>query len=508
MDFNKEKTSRRAGILLHPSSLPAPFGIGDFGYEAYNFINFLKVSGQTLWQTLPLTPPGKGNSPYQSYSAFAGNTLLISPHLLRDAGLVSDADLSGAPKSPFRVDYSAAAAFKNRLFHIAFQNFENGDFGDMKKDFALFEARHADWLPAYTLYRALRSKHGETPFSLWPEPDRHAGSNKKAFDRLFKENASLCRFHAFTQYLFYDQWSRLKDYAHQNAIILIGDLPIFVSHDSSDVWSHPELFALDASGRPALSAGVPPDAFSATGQHWGNPLYAWENHKKTGYSWWIRRIKHQLTLSDAIRIDHFRGFEAYWAIPGESQNAMTGSWKKGPGADLFQAIQDALGNNLPIIAEDLGLITPEVHALRDAFQFPGMKVLQFGFDPGAQNAYLPHSYGYRPCICYTGTHDNDTAVGWYQKASPETQNTARMYMNTDGSSIHLDLIRTALSSTAMYAVYPLQDVLGYGSDARMNVPGSESGNWEWRFSWSLMPDWIAGYLSRMTALYGRRKGSE
>lgn len=492
---------RLSGILVHPTSFPSPYGIGDLGAGAREFIDFLEQAGQHLWQVLPLGPTGFGNSPYQSYSSFAGQPLLISPEELVADGLLTEEDLEDIPEweSELRVDFDKVAEYKETLFRTAFSRFTELSSGDLLKEYRSFVCKH-EWLKDYSLFMACKEFHEGACWQEWTEeiarPDEKA---KEKWTRKLKKNVDYYRF---LQFLFFRQWSALKEYANSKNIEIIGDIPIFVSADSCDVWANPELFQLDSKGYPTSVAGVPPDYFSATGQLWGNPLYDWKQHKKTGYEWWISRVRSQLTITDYLRIDHFRGFEAYWSVPATEETAINGKWIKGPGADLFHAIADALGEDLPIIAEDLGVITPEVEELRDDFQFPGMKVLQFAFDSVDENAFLPHHYPYN-CVCYSGTHDNDTTNGWYNNANELSRDKVRRYMSCDGNNVSWNFLATAWASVARMAIVPLQDVMRMDSDARMNTPGTAEGNWEWRYSKEQLKEEDAKNLWLTTQLYGR-----
>lgn len=493
---------RFSGILVHPTSFPSPYGIGDLGEGAYNFIDFLKSSGQSLWQCLPLGPTGYGDSPYQSFSSFAGQPLIISPDRLADMGLLTQEELSDIPEwEDTFVDYGPAIIYKTGLLKKAYAHFKECSDPSIHKAYASFVRRNKAWLDNYSLFMALKDENQGISWLEWP--DEHKYADVKARRALARRYSDETGYYSFIQFIFFKQWNELKNYAHENGIQIVGDIPIFVSPDSADVWANKELFQLNEKGYPLAVAGVPPDYFSSTGQLWGNPLYDWEAHSASGYQWWIDRIKNQLSLVDYLRIDHFRGFEAYWSVPYGRKTAQRGKWIKGPGAQLFTAIQEALGNNLPIFAEDLGIITPEVEALRDAFHFPGMKVLQFGFDNVEENNFLPYLYT-ENCICYTGTHDNDTTAGWYEAASEASRDKVRRYMNCDGGTVARDFIRTAMGSVARYAIFPLQDALGLGSDSRMNTPGTPMGNWAWRYTSGMLTPGLAKDLYELTILYGRR----
>jgi 4-alpha-glucanotransferase len=502
---------RSSGILLHPTSLPGPFGVGDLGPEAYAFADFLRDSGQSLWQVLPLGPPGYGDSPYACYSAFAGNTLLISPEQLLTEGLLKHSDLpSEASIANDRVDFAQAHALKNELLRKAYDRYKQTTDASLRSAFETFAQEYSDWLENYALFRALKDAQEGIAWNDW-EPDlvhRTPAALARAREQLQDELEAQM----FYQFLFFRQWFALKSYCNARGIQLVGDLPIFVAHDSTDVWTNPDEFKLDKDGAPIVVAGVPPDYFSTTGQLWGNPLYNWDGMRKEGFGWWIKRVRATLNVVDIVRIDHFRGFAACWEIPGGDQTAERGEWVGAPGRELFTAIRKALGE-LPIIAEDLGVITPDVVALRDEFEFPGMRILQFGFSSDPNNMDLPHKYSPN-VVAYTGTHDNDTTVGWFRSVAGEgSTRTAKQikrertfclqYLDTDGKEIHWDFIRAVLSSVANTAIVPLQDVLGLGTEARMNLPNSIEGNWTWRYQPGALTEEIKSRLSELTALYGR-----
>lgn len=507
MDFETaekkyEVPSRISGILLHPTSLPSKYGIGDLGKDAYQFVDFLKKSGQHLWQVLPLTPTGFGDSPYQSFSAFAGQPLLISPDHLTELGLLTEDDLKNCPEtSPDKVDYGTVIPWKFSILKKAFENYRHTSDKMLLEEYDSFYKNNRFWLDDYAMFMACKEVNDGKSWLDW---DKEYQSPSPSFLSELKETLKTqLHYYKFIQFMFFKEWYALKKYANENEIKIIGDIPIFVSLDSADVWANKSLFQLDSKGYPLAVAGVPPDYFSETGQLWGNPLYDWDMHKKTGYKWWILRIQCQLDLVDYLRIDHFRGFEAYWSIPYGEETAVNGKWKYGPRESLFLAIEKALGDHLPIIAEDLGVITPEVERLRDRFHFPGMKVLQFGFESTEESSFLPHQFTTTNCVCYTGTHDNDTITGWYQTADEAARDKVRRYMNTDGSSVHLDFIRTCLGTIAAYAIFPLQDLLGIGKEGRMNCPGVASGNWEWRYRKEMLSDELAAKLLELSRLYGR-----
>ena len=499
----EDKSNHRySGVLVHPTSFPSPYGIGDMGRGAHEFIDFLAMAGQHLWQVLPLGPSGNGNSPYQSYSVFAGQTLLISPELLIEKKLLTEADVHPIPEfNADRVDYDKVTTYKTSLFKKAYEHFRHTADKNLLEEYDSFQSNNQYWLDDYCLYMAGKDYHNGLPWYEWED---------SLLDPTPKERASWMKlltseidYYRFIQFAFFSQWYELKDYANKKGIAIIGDIPIFTAPDSADVWANKELFKLDSKGHPLEVAGVPPDYFSATGQLWGNPLYDWDAMKDDGYRWWIERVRNQLDQVDYIRIDHFRGFEAYWAVPAGEETAMNGKWKKGPGEALFEAIQKALGEDLPIFAEDLGIITPEVEKLRDTLGFPGMKILQFGFDGTGESTFLPHQLSTRNCICYTGTHDNDTTCGWYEHTSEQSKDKVRRYMNTDASSVSWDFIRTCLGTIAKYAIFPVQDLLKLGSEHRMNTPGTATGNWEFRYRSGLLDEGMAKGLKQMTELFGR-----
>ncbi|MCI0741244.1 MAG: 4-alpha-glucanotransferase [Gemmataceae bacterium] len=499
MTESKKPFLRSAGLLLHPTSLPGPYGIGDLGPAAYVWIDTLVLAKQKWWQILPLGPTGYGDSPYQSFSAFACNPNLVSPELLVNDGLLDRADIADARPSQQHVDFGAVISFKYPLLQKAWQLFQSGRGNTLQSEFTGFCRDNAAWLEDYALFVALKESQKAPSWLDWPTDLRRR--EPAALERVRRDLAGAVGAHQFRQFLFFRQWRGLKNYARERGIGIIGDMPIFVSSDSADVWANPELFFLDDACRPTVVAGVPPDYFSATGQLWGNPLYNWEKLAATGFSWWIKRLQKTLELVDVVRLDHFRGFEAYWEVPAEAPNAIGGRWIKASGAALLKALNQALGG-LPLIAEDLGLITPEVEALRDAFGLPGMRVLQFAFGGDADNPYLPHNYVSRT-VAYTGTHDNDTTRGWYVALPDNDKDHVRRYLGRDGSDIAWDLIRAAWSSVADLAIAPLQDVLNLGSAARMNSPGNSTGNWGWRFAEEQWTPQILDRLAQMTALYGR-----
>jgi len=488
---------RSGGILLHPTSCPGPYGIGDLGPQAYRFVDFLVAAGCKLWQVLPLGPTGYGDSPYQCFSAFAGNPYLISPELLLRDGLLVESDLDDMPEfDASRVEYGRLIPWKLNLLQKAFERYQ-AHSEPFRAEVDAFHAEQASWLDDYALFMALKDSHGGGAWSGWPAEVKRRDAQALAEARP-SLGASMSRF-AFYQFLFFKQWNALRRYANDKGIKIIGDIPIFVAGDSSDVWANPDLFCLDEQGNPTVVAGVPPDVFSDKGQLWGNPLYRWDEHKRTGYAWWIARLKATLGMVDIIRLDHFRGFAGYYAIPAGNDTAEHGEWEAGPGADLFHAVRSALGNELPIIAEDLGIITPDVVAIREEFELPGMKILQFGFS-GPDNPFLPRNY-VRNCVAYTGTHDNDTSLGWLATASQPEREFALRYLHSDGRDFAWDMIRAIWSSVAVFAVAPMQDVLSLGGEARMNYPSRLGGNWEWRMGDGDMNDELAKRVREINYLY-------
>jgi 4-alpha-glucanotransferase len=504
---------RASGVLLHPTSLPGPFGIGDLGPQAYAFADFLQSSGQSLWQVLPLGPTGYGDSPYACYSAFAGNTLLISPEQLVTEGLLNQSELpSPLPRGNDEVDFAGAHALKDDLLRKAYERYKRTTDTGLRSAFETFAQKYTAWLEDYALFRALKDAHDGIAWNKW-EPAL-VRRTPAALTRAREQLRDEVEAQMFYQFLFFRQWFALKTYCNENGIQVVGDVPIFVAHDSADVWTNPEEFKLDKNGTPLVVAGVPPDYFSTTGQYWGNPLYDWDRMQKEGFKWWIDRVQATLNVVDIIRVDHFRGFAACWEIPGGDETAERGQWVEAPGRELFTAIRKALGE-LPIIAEDLGVITPDVVALRDDFGFPGMRILQFGFGGDTKNIDLPHNYTTN-IVAYTGTHDNDTTVGWFQSVAGEgSTRTAKQieqertfclnYLNSNGKEIHWDFIRALLSSVANTAIVPLQDLLGLGTEARMNLPNSTKGNWTWRFKAGALSEKIGNRLRDLTDWYGRAR---
>lgn len=501
---------RSSGILAHPSSFPSRHGIGDFGNTAYEFLDFLRDSKQGLWQILPLSPTGYADSPYQSFSAFAGNPMLISLDSLKDKGLLNDADVK--PISEFSddlVNYGPVITYKTERLQRAYRNF--GTEHNERGNFDEFCQREADWLDDYALFMALKI---ENEWKAWVDWEaglvhRQPAALNAARERL----ADAVGYQKFLQWAFYDQWWKLRWAAGERQIKIMGDLPLFIAHDSADAWANPDQFFLDEHGNPTVVAGVPPDYFSATGQRWGNPLYRWEKMETEGFAWWMKRLRGLLKLVDIIRIDHFRGLESYWEIPADEPTAINGKWIKAPGDAFFRKIQDELGH-LPLIAEDLGLITQAVTDLRERFAIPGMKVLQFAFGEKTDHAFLPHNYETNTVV-YTGTHDNETIAGWYHnrgKSEDENQRRefqfATQYANVQNpQEAHWDFIRLAWASVANTALIPIQDVLGVGDVGRMNMPGREGGNWQWRYRREHLTPEHANRLRHLTELYGRAPDS-
>jgi 4-alpha-glucanotransferase len=470
---------RASGLLLHVTSLPSPYGIGDVGPGALAWIDRLHDTDQSWWQGLPLGPTGFANSPYQSLSSFAGNWLLISPDGLIADGLLKPSDVAGQSSSEAVVDYDAVITFKHRLLEVAWTNFSAGAGRELKPAFEQFCQEQACWLDDYALFRALKFKYRGASYLDWPT--QLVRRDAAAVAEARREQTNLIDMARFGQFLLFRQGDRLKEYAHAKGVRLIGDLPFFVSPDSSDVWANPELFLLDEQHRPRFAAGVPPDYFSAQGQLWGNPVYDWEALRRTGFRWCIDRVRALLAHVDLIRFDHFRGFAAAWHVPAGAPTAQTGQWVPGPGAEFFRAVENELGR-LPFIAEDLGLITPDVTALRDEFQLPGMRVLQFAFDGSPNNPYLPENY-LANSVVYTGTHDNNTTRGWFEELPDYQRQNVWRYLKRPASGsgdVARELLRLAWSSSASLALAPLQDLLGLGAEARMNVPGLVDGNWRWR----------------------------
>jgi 4-alpha-glucanotransferase len=489
---------RKSGIILHPTSLPGPDGSGDLGPSAYVWLDALKTAGIGLWQVLPLSPTGYGDSPYQAFSAFAGNPYLISPALLMDKGWLLAEDFADRPEFPsVYVDFGQAIQWKLKILNRAFERFVQTS-PDLH-DYDSFIKDNAFWLDDFALFMTIKENQNGVAWTDWPEPLRNR--QPEAITEFKTAYAPEINRQRFFQYCFSTQWTQLRDFAHQNNIQIVGDIPIFVSHDSADVWANPGLFFLDESGKPTVVAGVPPDYFSPTGQLWGNPHYRWKVHSEDGYKWWLSRIENTLKMVDLIRLDHFRGFAGYWEVPAGQQTAEIGKWVKGPGSDFFNAIRNQLGD-LPIIAEDLGRITPDVVKLRDHFNLPGMKILQFAFETDATDPFLPHNYPVN-CVAYTGTHDNDTTRGWFDNRPQSETSACLRYLASDGTNIAWDMIRAVWASTARFALAPLQDFLQLGSSARMNFPGKPAGNWVWRVRQDQITSDLFARILELNVTFGR-----
>ena len=488
---------RHAGVLLHPTSLPGPGGIGTFGKQLIDFLNFLATAKFSLWQVLPLTPPAAGNSPYSAYSAFAGNHLMIDLQQLVDEGDLTQQRIENEfPRD--QVDFEQVIPWKEALLHEAATTFFNQGHTTRLDEFWHF-CDSTFWLHDYALFRALKNHHKNKPWHRWPR--EIALRNPAAVQQATSKLGTEIGVQKYLQWQFFRQWQRIKTAATERGIAIIGDLPIFVAHDSADVWCNRELFLLDLNGKPTEVAGVPPDYFSATGQLWGNPLYNWSAMSLQGYSWWIARFRQMFDLFDQVRIDHFRGFEAAWHVPASAKTAVHGAWLPGPGVAFFNAIRTSLGN-LPFIAEDLGVITPEVETLRDNFQLPGMKILQFAFDSDAANPYLPHNHVPNSVI-YTGTHDNDTSKGWFDALSPKVKEQMYDYLGLPGLEPVQDLVRAALMSVSVSAIIPMQDLLELPTEARMNRPGVALGNWSWRYQEQQVEEGLADRYADLLKRYGR-----
>jgi 4-alpha-glucanotransferase len=510
---NKEKlnqdstlTGRYGGLLLHPTSLPSKYGIGDLGSELYKFVDFLYESKLNLWQILPLGPTGYADSPYQSFSSFAGNPMLISFEKLIAMKLLSEKECE--PKEPFPdsyVDFGRLIEYKWNLLELTFNKYQKNTSPTINEEFNNFINKHNFWLDDFSVFMSIKLENNLRPWIEWEKDLRFYDPSN--IEDWTKDHESEIEFQKFTQYLFFKQWNEAKEYANQKNIKIIGDIPIFVAYDSVDVWAHPEYYQLDEKRKLKYVAGVPPDYFSETGQRWGNPLYDWDIMKKDDYRWWIQRIKHCFQIVDILRIDHFRGFESYWQIPASEETAIIGEWKPGPGIDIFRKFQQELGN-LAIIAEDLGLITPKVEKLLHDTGYPGMRVLQFAFEEKAEdqakNKFLPHNYN-QNSVAYTGTHDNQTTRAWFDDLTKRVKKHILDYTNSDGKDIVGDLIRIIWSSVANMAVIPLQDLLRLDDEARMNVPGTTSENWKWRFTWDQLNKKFNDDLISMSLLYGRVK---
>ena len=496
---------RSCGTLVHPTSFPSKYGMGDLGYEAEKFIDFLVRTDQTIWQVLPLGPTGYGNSPYASYSAFAGNHYLISPDRLIDKGLLSKEEVETA-QLPVKnkAEYEKSYELKEALYKKAAERFYADISAQDEKELSSFKKRNQTWLHDYCLFMTCLKANDKQPWNEW---DQDLAQRKpKAIAKVEKENKDEINYQLWLQFEFFNQWYELKKYANDKGIRVVGDIPIFVDHNSSDVWSNPEFFAVDKQGDRQLIAGVPPDYFSETGQLWGNPLYKWDVLEKDNFSWWVNRFRQMFELYDSIRVDHFRGFDAYWEVKANAENAINGRWVKAPGKKLFKTIKKKLGE-LPIIAEDLGVMTPEVEDLRDSFNFPGMKILQFAFDSNSTNSFLPHNYP-QNCVVYTGTHDNDTTIGWYVQAPEVEKHRMREYTKSDGREPQWELIRLGMLSVADQAIFPLQDFMGLNTDHRMNLPGTVGDNWLWRYTNDMLSSVDEGRIKLLTEMSNRKPKQE
>lgn len=491
------KLDRSSGILLHISCLPGKFGIGDIGPEAYKFIDMLVETKQKLWQILPLTPTDN-RSPYSAVSAFAGNTLLISPELIVEQGFITKKDLSDVPDfADNRVDFSAVEDFKNNLFKLAYDNFQNKTSD--KKSFEKFCLDHKFWLEDFALYRACKEYYQGQPWFQWDEEIKFRET--KTINKLKKELADRINYHKFLQYLFYGQLNQLKEYADKSKIKIIGDMPFYMDYDSADIWVNPDLFQLDDKLSPIAVSGSPPDQFSPVAQRWGTPLYNWDNLKSEKYQWWIKRLKQTLELVHIVRIDHFRGLEAYWSIDADEEDAKKGKWVKAPGEDFLDHAHRVIGE-LNVIAEDLGHITEEVIELRNKFNMPGMTILQFAFTGDADNPYLPYKYE-KNLVAYTATHDNDTNLSWFENLNKKEKDQVTKYFDLNGKDINWAMIRQVFSSITDIAIVQIQDILCLGSEARMNNPGSGGNNWTWRFESSKLTKKLKDQLKCVTEIYGR-----
>ena len=496
---------RGSGVLAHPTSFPGRHGIGDLGEAAFRFVDWLTLGAQSSWQVMPLGPTGFGDSPYASPSAFAGNPLLISLDWLAGDGLLEGSDFANQPELPaHEVDFGRVIPYKIGLLRRAFDRFRAGAGAVQRPAFEAFARDETGWLDDFALFMAVKDAHGGQPWTTWEEGI--ALREPAAVEDWRRRLAAEVRFHQFVQFQFRRQWGELKRYANERGVRIIGDVPIFVAHDSADVWANRALFRLDPQGQPTVVSGVPPDAFTDRGQRWGNPLFDWKAAEATGYAWWVSRVRATLGLVDVIRIDHFRGFAAAWVVPADAPTAAAGRWERGPGAAVFDALRSSL-DDLPFIVEDLGLITSDVDALRVELGLPGMKVLQFAFGGGAENAYLPHNYE-RNCVVYTGTHDNQTTIGWFSTRGEREREAAQRYLGRDGGDAAWDFIRLALSSVADTAIVTLQDVMRLGDEARMNTPGRAEGNWGWRYLEHHLNPGLAAGMGELTATYGRRSGAQ
>lgn len=489
---------RTSGILMPVFSLPSPYGIGTFGKEAYRFVDFLEKAGQTYWQILPLNPTNYGDSPYQSFSSYAGNPYFIDPEMLIEEGLLTkeEADSFDFGKDIESVDYGKLYCHREDMLKIAFSRFKKTE------EYEKFVAENAFWLDSFSLFMTIKKLFGDTAWYTWEKPFKE--KQKETIDKVKEEYFDILEFYRFQQFKFSEQWFSLKAYANSKGIKIIGDMPIYVSFDSADVFENPEQFLLDKNLKPKKVAGCPPDAFSEDGQLWGNPIYNWKLMKEEKYAWWKNRIGYALTLYDVLRIDHFRGFEAYYTIPFGEETAINGKWVKGPGIAFFEELKKKFGKDMPIIAEDLGLLTPAVKKMLYNTGFPGMKVLQFAFDTREESDYLPHNYNTN-CVVYTGTHDNDTIMGWLKSASPDDVEHAHRYLNCpNDEGFNWAMIKAALMSVADTAIIMMPDLMGMGSEGRINTPSTLGGNWIWRVRPECINDWLAEIVLKETCTYGRK----
>jgi 4-alpha-glucanotransferase len=491
---------RSSGVILHPTSLPGPFGIGDFGPTAIHWLDFMAKAELGLWEILPLGPTGYGDSPYQCFSAFAGNTRLISPILLVEDGLISIENIENHPHfSNKKVDFNRITRWKDKILLLAFKNYYKSPPASLKIEFESFRQQQSDWMDDYALFMSIKDIYKKVAWNQWPDELRFR--DQASLDKFKKKNAKKILLHAFKQYLFFKQWETLHDYAQSKNVLIVGDLPLFIAFDSADVWTNPELFDLTETHEPRVIAGVPPDYFSPTGQLWGNPHYRWSAHKQTGYQWWLRRFQKSLEMMDIVRLDHFRGFSGYWEVKAGMPTAEEGRWVQGPGSSFFEEIEKKLGK-LPIIAEDLGVITPDVTKMRDRFNFPSMRVLQFAFSSDANNPFLPHNYPDN-CVAFTGTHDNTPSRSWYQNASTKEREFCRQYLKSNAKHIAWDMIRAIWASAAIFTFAPMQDFLELGNKARMNFPGVLGNNWNWRIHPNAMRDSLALKIKEINTLFSR-----
>lgn len=489
---------RSSGVLLHISSLPGEGGIGCMGRDAYQFVNFLAQTKQKIWQILPLGPVGYGNSPYQCYSAFAGNPMFIDIQQLVDDRFISKNAVTNENFKDKNVEFERVEAWKANLFHEAFFGFQK-NFSRFKDEYHTFMQHNSWWLDDYALFRSLKTKHGETVWNTWDK--KLVARNRHSIQEAFKELHAEIDFHRFLQFIFFRQWFKLKDFANSKGVKIIGDIPLYVSLDSVDVWANQDIFLLDERSRPTQVGGVPPDYFSETGQLWGNPVFDWERVASRDFDWWLARMHFNLKMFDLVRVDHFRGLESFWSVAAEAETAVVGEWLPARGYELFWKLKEQKGN-LNVIAEDLGVITTEVKKLRDDFGLPGMKILQFAFGSDASNENLPHNYTAN-FLVYTGTHDNDTTLGWFNSIDKKERRMLRKYIQGSGKQLVKNMIEVAWASAACTAIIPMQDVLGLGSEARMNTPGTPSGNWSWRFTWPQIRQNHKVFLKQITEKYNR-----